>query len=396
MKLNMISPKPNCIRTLCQSFGFVLLFVTLTMHSKAAGANVCNLADLSAKTNTSSDNLAGRQWFPVGSCVTPARGAHQSALDTILDPTTILLVMIWVGAEAVLRHLRLPINCRRYVPLLGPWIATLALCCIPFEETKSATIPPAEYQSSIRIKSPDGERRVESRNEGSISLDYSTSNPQWFLQFVASAQITGGNQLTVDITGDLQRSSGISIFDPKASSYAWMSYFFTVTKKNPDAPNAPVPFIISARVHGSVTPGSTGKAASVRAGVSYRHPQAANAEMLVGVQLGGGAGAQSRDLAFEGLRAQMPDAVGVIYLWAEGEFYSGAVDGPSGSFQAIADPYVRIDPTFTVIINGVERLGSEVYGLEFSEGIGPGVPEPPAVWMLMIAGALLTVRRKQE
>ena len=69
---------------------------------------------------------------------------------------------------------------------------------------------------------------------------------------------------------------------------------------------------------------------------------------------------------------------------AECSVRDGGIDRQAGSFQAIADPYIRIDPTFTVMVDGVERFGSEVYGLEFSEEIGAGIPEPATLWLLLL------------
>lgn len=201
----------------------------------------------------------------------------------------------------------------------------------------AATIPAAEYHSTLRIqKVVDGmliDTNVESRKEGSISVDYAAASPagDWSIQYVAHAQITGGNQLTVDISGDLQRSSGF-IPEPKASAYAWMRYYFAVTKKDSRAPSDPVPFLISARVHGSVTPGSTGVPAGVRSYVSYKDPLAANYEALIFV-LVGGSSPQSQELSFHGLRAQSPDGIGSIAIWVEGEARSGAPYGCQSALQ---------------------------------------------------------------
>ena len=68
-------------------------------------------------------------------------------------------------------------------------------------------------------------------------------------------------------------------------------------------------------------------------------------------------------------------------------------DGGGGTFQAMIDPFIEIDPTFNI---------SGQYSLAFSPGVGNSiapVPEPDAYAMLLAGLGLLGAvarRRKQE
>ena len=115
--------------------------------------------------------------------------------------------------------------------------------------------------------------------------------------------LTGGNQLTIDVAGDYQRSEFANI-DPKASADARLHYNFMVTKKDPAAPDYPVPFLISGRVHASATKGANANTTPfARAWITYKHPSSPNSEILVSATAGLGGPV---DRTFEGLRLSRP------------------------------------------------------------------------------------------
>jgi hypothetical protein len=195
----------------------------------------------------------------------------------------------------------------------------------------------------------------------------------------------------VDAHGDYQVAYASG--EPEGWATGSIRYYFAVTKKFPNAPDTPVPFSIRASGHVSATkkgPGNESPTAEVT--VRYKHPLSTVYENLLFLHVvTTGNSTLTQDRAFEGLRAQAPGLIGTIDVVAQGTTKRSYLY-KTGAFQAIADPSIEIDPAFTVFVDGVERPGSEVYGLEFSEGIGPGIPEPTAVWLAVFGWVLIFVQ----
>jgi len=262
----------------------------------------------------------------------------------------------------------------------------------------AGTIPAAEFHSTIWFNRTGVQ--TESFNEGSISYDYQHTYVNAYGetvndQYVANVQLTGGQQLTVDAHGDYRVAYTAS--RPEGWATGSIRYYFAVTKKDLSAPDTPVPFLISARAHVSVLKRGPGnESPTAEAKVRYKHPLSAVYENLLWLNTSTtGDSRVTQDRSFEGLRAQPPGTFGTVDVVAQGTT-SSSYAYKTGAFQAIADPYIRIDPTFTVIVGGVERLGSEVYALEFSEGIGAGVPEPATFWLLSIGLCSLAPRARRK
>jgi len=223
----------------------------------------------------------------------------------------------------------------RILALAIAWAGVSPVC------VQGGSIPAAEYRGTIGMYS---QTKADIHTEGSIAYDYSYTWPAGgpSTQFIANVQITGDNQLTLDIAGDYRQTG--SPPDPKASAYAFLRYYFVIEKKDPNAPETPVPFRISGRGHAQVTYGSTNRTGRVQGALSYRHPDAATSEYLftIGAQSGVNT---NKNVAFEGLRAQPPGRPGMISMYVEGSFYGYGLDAQTGSFQGVIDPYLRIDPT---------------------------------------------------
>jgi hypothetical protein len=265
-----------------------------------------------------------------------------------------------------------------------------------YRSAPAATIPAAEFSSSINFNVAGG--TTTSAKEGSISYDYRRTYVNGYGetvndQYVASVKLTGGNLLTVDVHGDFRVHSSLGY--PRADTSGMIRYYFAVEKKDPAAPDYPVPFLIRAKAHASVQRAGTGNSSpGAEAKVYYKHPSSPYQESLLNLYVISYDDARAaRERVFEGLRAQPPGAIGMMRI--EGVAAAGTMSSyGTGSYQVIVDPIILIDPLFTVMIDGVERLGTDVYGLEFSEGIGPGVPEPTTAALSSILLVTVLLRRR--
>lgn len=227
-----------------------------------------------------------------------------------------------------------------------------------------------------------------SASPGVFSYDYLVTYgtvPPVTGQFITSVSLTGGVQGMVDAQGHGKTVS-------YCKNGGKITYALRVMKRDPEAPDTPVPISIraSADVSVSVEPYTSATAAAT---VKYRHPAATSYETLISVAANN---SYKHDSAsFDGLRAQPPDQTGFLELYAWGQGWGNWNQNPQGVFewQAIADPLVWIDPEFTVMVGDEARPATDVYWLEMSEGFFP-VPEPSTLALLALSGLAIMLRRR--
>lgn len=279
------------------------------------------------------------------------------------------------------------VRCTGFVCLAA---AALSLVAAPRTACAAEPMPDASFLASASFEDLAGfDQEAVFDAEGLFSYDFaSQGGPP--TSFRGTIEVRGAPVPLVRVTGDFGPSPG------EGTAYAHLDYAVRVAKTDPDAPDVPVPIRISAHAVGSLVRlyGAT-KMPRWQAWLSYRLGAGAT-EVLMGLPIEYTyEDSFSNEVAFEGTRSQLPGAVGRLFLTAIGEAYGTSVaDWQGGTFDVTVDPRVRIDPGFTVEVNGTTRPGAEVYALELSEGVA--APEPGSLASSAVAIAALAGLRSRR
>ena len=201
---------------------------------------------------------------------------------------------------------------------------------------------------------------------GSVSLDVQRENkmiPPDRGQFVGTLNLRAGKRPLIDMacsaTGSLLRW---------AEGRAWIIYSFRVVSRDPEAPLMPVWVTLQARTEASVTAQAGYLHPSAGSTVQFRASPTHNWEYMVSVSAYHGRTSDSA--SFEDSRIVPVGQTGTLYVYAHGD----ARESPStnrGEWNVVVDPIMSIDPTRTVLVNGVEVPAWQVYDIEMSPGFLP-------------------------
>jgi hypothetical protein len=140
------------------------------------------------------------------------------------------------------------------------------------------------------------------------------------------------------------------------------------SKKYPLAPDALVMFPIDGNAKASVWGGSLGVFVQYRTGGKNTY-----------ITLIGANSSSGEPTFYHGFQFLKPGMVGYIDMVAKAGTTLYSPHGYDGvEYWAEFDPLLYIDPTATVLVNGIAVPATDAYTLEFSPGFRPtnGVPEP--------------------
>ncbi len=201
---------------------------------------------------------------------------------------------------------------------------------------------------------------------GSTSLDVQrekTLYPYESGQFVGVLNLKAGKRPLIDMacsaTGSLLR---------RAEADARINYSFRVVRRDPEAPLMPVWVTLQARAEASVT-AQTGYSHPVASAIAqFQASPSQSWEYMVSVYAYHGRTSDSA--SFEESRIVPVGQTGTLYIYAKGNVLEF---NPTqrGEWNIVVDPIMSIDPTRTVLVNGVEVPASQAYDIEMSAGFLP-------------------------
>lgn len=292
-----------------------------------------------------------------------------------------------------------------------PQALTPILCAIIFcrcgAPLAAGTLPPTEC--SLFLNGLFVTKRL--YQPGSQQLTAAIPHPsppqpaQWHETFNARGELALGSDPRISVSGEARQ-----IFYANAPALAQGSIEYYFSMGNPlNLPPMAVPFVIAAK--GSVTATNQdpewdySEATAlmrlglyhVDAGTSEYYPtEGARVQAIAPV---GDLEPHKDSFDFVDVYYYELDDIGVVRMQASGYVQRVHEDQTmvGGTFKAYVDPVIQIDPNFMVEVDGVQRPGSEVFPLVFSDGVLP-IPEPSTFILLTMATLALLAyawRRRQ-
>jgi hypothetical protein len=242
-------------------------------------------------------------------------------------------------------------------------------------------------------------QKADLSSPGSAMIDAMASSVGWncnvnacanygISQGIAQVTLTNGLIPVIDLTGSVINAAG--------QSDGRITYYWQVQKLNDDAPDINVPIEVS--VTASM---NTAQWSSTSVDVYYKDTLNPNWTTIFDEHLGEGIGHYEGGYSTSTLL--LPGEWAAAQMWARGSANGTGPALGSGTqeYQAILDPAVQIDPTWSVSYHGQQVLGTDLYSLGFSPELGnsdASVPEPSSLLLtglnLVLVGLWLRFRRR--
>ena len=219
--------------------------------------------------------------------------------------------------------------------------------------------------------------------------------PEIDRQFVGIVNMNSGERPAIQINAD-------SIHHNHYPAGTWdvvgsIEYYFQVDKKEPWAPDVPVPLMASAI--GSVyATGARHVSQDNQHGATAMARVSIPSESLTLIEVfANWENPQPNEPSETAYLTVMPDVPTFVLMEARASAFYGLESGHE-NVQAIADPYITVDWTAIIDVNGVDHYATELYEVSFSPGFVGPVPEPStfALGAIGLVGLGVFARRRRR
>jgi hypothetical protein len=203
---------------------------------------------------------------------------------------------------------------------------------------------------------------------GSTSLDVTRTIGDQTGQFVGVLNLVGGKVPKSDTACS---ATGTTL--KWAESKSWIIYSFRIVQRDPEAPLMPVWVSLKASIEATVTNQAGYSHPTAGGTIQFRASPAHSWEYLGSAYAYSGRTTSGEH--YSDSKIVPVGQTGNLYIYTWGSVLES---NPTerGEWQVVADPIISIDPSYTVLVNGVEVPASQLYDIQMSPGFLPAYGDP--------------------